>query len=279
MLDANVSALKGFEDGILFGLADGQLGFLNGNDEKSHIKLHNSKISAIDSNTHSIATGSWDNTAVLLKKSSKSTAISLNESFYDKFTLSHPNAVWAVKLLEENTFITGCADTVIRIYNLSSVIKSIDYHNSIVRGLLVDGSCIYSVDNYWTVIKISRDGRKLKCRFLNKMCFCIAAFEQLIVVGGTNASLFIINSENLMVLEKITLSCPNCWSIGVKDGEIIATGSNGILYFLKIREKGIDGDNTASTSASAVSKDGEYNSGSQKYKIKDGKVYVQKGTK
>jgi len=278
MLDSNVSALKGFENGILFGLADGQFGFLNENDEKSHIKLHNAKISAIDSNSHSIATGSWDNTAILLKRSSKSTAISINESFYDKFTFPHPNAVWAVKLLEENTFVTGCADTVIRIYNLSGVMKSIDYHNSVVRGLLVDDSCIYSVDNYGTVMKISRDGKILKCRFLNEMCFCIAAFEQLIVVGGRNGSLFIIDNENLIVLEKITLSCPNCWSIGVKDGEIMVTGSNGILYFLKAGEKGIEGDNAASTSTSAVSKDGEYNSGSQKYKIKDGKVYVQKGT-
>ena len=81
---SGVSSSKQHENGILFSLVDGSLGFLD--TKKKQIMLHNSKVCSIDSysnetsnfNNTAIVTGCWGNSAILLKRLLNSASIKIN---------------------------------------------------------------------------------------------------------------------------------------------------------------------------------------------------------
>lgn len=335
---SGVSSLKTFEGGILFGLANGCLGFLNQKKEEpagtlnntdglptaeckhnEFIRIHSSKVTTIDTNNKetAIITGGWDNAVVLLKKTMEPTEIRINGQFYRKTVYPHPNAVWSARFIGENTFITGCADTVMRVYNEGGLLKEITHHNHVIRGILLKDNFIYSVDNYGSVIKHTKDGRILKSRFLDEICFSICSFNKQVVICGSNGSCFILD-EDLKAVEMVKLPSTDCWIVDSKDDVLFIGGSDGVLYYLKeggnevkpnsgedvsdgmrssVSHNGLDnkddlndkddkndlndnisGKNDLNDNENTIKqKDGEFISNGIKYKLDQGKIYVLNG--
>lgn len=271
--DSTVSSLMPYGPGIIFGLSNGKLGLLGEDgDCRASIDLHRSNICALDVCRESILTGSWDHSAMLLRKSDTSTPTSMDNAFYSMNVFPHPETVWTVCFVSENEFITGCADKKIRVF-CGGKCTEIDYHDSVVRGVVFQGGWIYSVDNYGTVIKTSKNGKIEKSRNLGEMCFCICVFEDYVLVGGDNGSVFILNKD-LEALEKIKLSCPSCWSIAVRNGHALVAGSDGVLYYL---EKGQDDTKDDAADYLDSKKDGTFVANGIRYKMEAGKVYIENG--
>lgn len=274
LFDAKVSSLVPYRSGLVFGLSDGKLGFLDRNGQRECVDLHKSNICTLDVCGESILTGSWDHSAILLQKSSANTQLRMGDSFYHVLVLPHPETVWSARFITENELVTGCADKKLRIFSAGVCTKEIDYHNSVVRGVIVSEDLIYSVDNYGTVIKTSKSGKILRSRFLEEICFCICAFEDHLLVGGDNGSVFVLNRD-LEVLEKIKLPCLSCWSIAVRDDDVLVAGSNGVLYYLQRSETQDSSEVDASNSGDR--KDGIFVANGLRYKMEAGKVYIENG--
>lgn len=287
-IDTNsfVNSITSYDDGVAFGLSDGRIGILNSENKEEYVNIHTSNICTIDTLNGCILTGSWDHFAVLLIPTQRDRAdICLNGNYFTKKIFHHPETVWKVLLLSENTFITGCADNKIRIYKDYTVSKEISYHSHVVRSILVENngnqpSFIYSVDNYGVLLKTCPNGRIYASRNLDEMCFSMCWYEDMMIVTGECGNIFVIDKD-LTVHSKTKLPCSTCWSVRVVDDSILVAGSDGVLYSLSTDDLYTSIDycetETRPDEGSGV-KDGVFVSGGCKYKVEDGKVYQSVGS-
>lgn len=183
-LHCPVSAIKNFEKGVLYGLSDGTLGFIDENRDCKNYKMHNSKICSLKVKANKILTGSWDHYVNMLKKEDNNNGYEINSSSYSLKKFLHPATVWSVDFLGDNTFVTGCADNNVRIFSNSDCIKTLEFHNNVVRGVLITATNIFSIDNYGVIMKYSKTGILMKLRCLNEMTFNIIEYKDLLVVCG-----------------------------------------------------------------------------------------------
>lgn len=238
---SSVNSMASYGNGLVFGLYDGRLGMLNEQNKEEYVSIHTANICNIDTLNGYILTGSWDHFAVLLVPTTKDRAdIHLNGNYYTKKVFHHPETVWKVMLIDENTFITGCADTKIRIYKDCSMFKEIAYHSHVVRSILIENngdipSFIYSIDNYGVLIKTAVNGNIIASRNLDEMCFSMCWCGEDIVVAGEGGNIFVIKKD-LTVQSRTKLPCPTCWSVRTVDDSIFVAGSDGVLYQLSTND-------------------------------------------
>ena len=147
-------------------------------------KLHDNRICKIMILGNKIITSSWDQNLKILIRTEEATSCVFNKKFYKIETIKHPATAWCFDSISENTIVTGCADNKIRIFYKLELIKVMDFHNSPVRGLLFIENSIFSVDNYGVVMKFTKDGRLLKIRVLDELCFKMTAFKNYILISG-----------------------------------------------------------------------------------------------
>lgn len=280
-----VNSMASLTDDLLLGMADGNLGLLKNKKDIEYLSLHTSNICTLNTFNGQILTGSWDHSATLLIPASQQDSnVSLGGKFYVKKVFPHPETVWKVLFVNNNTFITGCADKKIRIFKDNVLFKELGYHAHVVRSLLVDNDIIYSVDNYGKLLKFSMDGKLLKSRCLGEMCFGMCKYKDLILVSGENGSVFSVN-DNLEVTYKTKLPSTTCWNVSASTGNIFVAGCNGVLYKLsldsedqpedvKIEEEAV----AAAPAPKKTTANKTFVSGGINYKVEDGKIYKQTET-
>ncbi|KAJ5149276.1 hypothetical protein N7448_000854 [Penicillium atrosanguineum] len=118
--------LSGGQDTIIEARQPGK-----GSDDNADAMLlgHAHNICALDVSPDSgwIVSGSWDSSARIWKVGKWETDVVLD---------GHEGSVWAVLAYDKNTVITGCADKMIRIFNISGkLLASIQNSNDVVRAL------------------------------------------------------------------------------------------------------------------------------------------------
>lgn len=221
-------------ENILFGLADGRLALLNKNNEMEYVNIHKQNICGLDCYEEYILTCSWDCSAILLLPVDQNNAdLCLGGKYYSKKEFKHPKAVWKAKFIDKNCFITACADNSIRIFKNQQLFKEFNIHSNVVRGVYFIENTIFSVDNYGKLLKTSLNGKILKNRSLNEMCFDMCEYNGLILICGENGMVFASNLD-LEILFNIKLPCLSCWSIKVINNEILVSGSDGEIYVLSV---------------------------------------------
>lgn len=282
--NAGVNSMVLFKEGFLFGLSDGRIGYSNKNRENEYFNLHTGNICTIDVLDSMIMTGSWDKTSFILYPCENQSAdLCLNEIYYKKVCLNHPESVWFVKIMDKDTFITGCADGVVRLFKNGKLIRELAHHSNAVRSFILVDKKIISIDNYGKLLKTDLNGMIEKTRNLDELCFSLCEYERLILVCGENGHVFVINSD-LEILYKVKLPCNTCWSIKADNTLVYVCGSNGTCYIL---EKDPNFEQTEYTSEEKEDKvcdqktptehhqDKEFVSEGVKYKIKDGKLFKE----
>ena len=283
---SEVNSMCLFQNGFLFGLADGRIGYSYKNKENEYINLHNGNICALDISDSIIMTGSWDKSSYVLCLCDKESAdLSLNQAYYRKICLPHPEAVWAVKIIDDNTFITGCADGMVRLFKNGKIFKELVKHANAVRALLLVNQRVISVDNYGKLLKTSLNSQIEKTRSLDEMCFCMCETEGLIFVGGENGHVFVINTD-FEILGRVKLPCTSCWSIKADKNLVYVCGSNGTCYVLE-KDDSFQSNSTVKEDTEPVQQpceqkqplknqqDGDFVSEGVKYRIEAGKLYQE----
>lgn len=289
-----VNSMASYGNGLVFGLSDGRIGLSNTENKVGYVNIHTGNICTMDTFNGCILTGSWDHFAVLLIPTQRDRAdICLNENYYTKKVFHHPETVWKVLLVTENIFITGCADTKIRIYKDYSLFREISYHSHVVRSILIENSgstpnFIFSIDNYGVLIKTNLNGNIAASRNLDEMCFSMCWYKDLIIVAGECGNIFVVDKD-LTVHSRTRLPCSTCWSVRVVDDSILVAGSDGVLYSLSTEDiyESIDycgfASDTANENSNTLSnkgvKEGVFVSGGCRYKVEDGKVYQDTGSR
>lgn len=303
--DANVSALKLDGYTLFYALSNGELGVVN----KGGVKIHSKKVTSLRLDPGRILTGSWDHSAILLEKSETKTDLSLGSCFYTVHQFPHPETVWAVEFLGANTFVTGCADSVIRLFNKGGCIKTITHHRSVIRGIVVTRGSIYSVDNYGVVMQFGLEGKLKKMRQLGEMCYSVFEYGDKMVVTGENGAVFVISRE-LEVIDRVTLDSPSIWCgtscgtvssvVGGNTSSLVVGGSTATTATdaTDTATAGTDANTTTSSCVVGASNGAVYYlqddgimgpvvehdpsvktfiSGDSTYKIQDGVIYIKTG--
>lgn len=284
--NSSVNSMISFENGLLFGLADGRLGYSSKATGEEYVSVHNANICTIDASNDVILTGSWDQSATILYQINKEYAdLSLNQKYYKKAAFAHPAGVWAVKIVNKDTFLTGCADGIVRLFKNGKLFGEMAQHAYAVRSLNFYNEIVFSADNYGKMLKYDTSKGLKKSRNLDEMCFCMCSFNDLIIVGGENGYLFVIN-QDLEVLAKIKLPCTSCWSVKSDGSLIYVCGSNGTLYILERGESNLLQEDSKSVeksndvkfeeqAAKSKQKDGIFISEGVRFKIEKGKIYQE----
>lgn len=240
-LTSVVKSMKSFKDCVLFGMADGRLGVLSSDGAVKYLTLHTKDICAIDCCGDSILTGSWDHSATLLTPipSTGESKTMLDGQGYAKKQFKHPGTIWKVVFIDETTFLTGCTDGAIRLFKDGQLVKTMRVHANVVRGLRVEEEIIYSVDNYGKMLKLNMDGKILKSRNLDEVCFDLCLYGKLVLVCGEGGKIFAANRDLQVLFEKRVPGFDTCWSIREINDLLFVTGDKGQGSYLAADEKAI----------------------------------------
>lgn len=279
-----VNSMKTFNNKVLFGLADGRLGVLDERNSEEYVSLHDKNICTLDYHENFILSGSWDHLAILLIPTENGKAdVCLGGNFYTKKRFQHPQTVWKVIFIDKDTFMTGCADNIIRIFKSNVLFKELNCHANVVRGLCFSDNIIYSVDNYGKLLKTTMQGKILKSRNLDEMCFDVCLYKDILLVCGDNGRVFASNKD-LQILFSRKLPCTTCWSVRVVKDKVCIAGSDGTVYFLAINDNETAEEDSAEVDGQSnqIQKmntkqvsDGVFVSDGRKYKVENNKIYKE----
>lgn len=94
---------------------------------------------------------------------------------------------------------------------------------------------------------------------------------------GENGSVFILDKE-LVILDRINLSCSTCWSATTENEQIVVSGSDGCVYILEFNDMPRKEDAPLPICEKKSTKDAEsktFTSNNVRYKREDGKIFIE----
>ncbi|KAI5451503.1 hypothetical protein NCC49_001806 [Naganishia albida] len=186
---------------------------------------HKHNVCALDSSDSGlIVSGSWDKTAIVWRD--------LKPLLHLK---DHEQAVWAVKCVGEDRFLTASADKLIRLFDMQGkVIQTYRGHTDCVRALslTVDGRGFFSAANDGNVILWSFD-KSSPVKIFNghtSFVYSVAALPngEGVVSSGEDATLRVwINGQLSQTITHPTISV---WTVEVlPNGDIVSGASDGMV--------------------------------------------------
>lgn len=190
---------------------------------RSNLYGHSSNVCTLEVRNNTLLSGSWDHTLKVWD---------LQElKMVD--TIEHPGTVWCVKFIDDETFVTGCADKVIRIFHKNNLVSSHNLHNFCIRGITVIDQLIYSIDNEGTLLKMTVEGKLLAHLSFKDFMFSVCKIGEELVCCGENGKIYLLDL-NLRVLDETTAPCVSCWKSYSFDESLYICGSDGSLYVFGI---------------------------------------------
>lgn len=193
--------------------------YSSGGDPKYVLIGHESNVCSLDYKNNQIISGSWDSTAKVW------------ENYNLKYNLiGHNAAVWDVKILDDENYLTSSADRTIKLWSKNKEIKNIIGHTDVIRGLEVLENSFASTSNDGT-IRITNFNGELMQELIGHDSF-VYNVKQLsngdLVSSGEDRTVRIWSQgRNVQV---ITLPCISVWSISIlPNDDIVVGGSDSII--------------------------------------------------
>lgn len=242
--------------GLYAGCQSGAIVFYSAFDaEPMQIAGHTANVCALDFRTQ-LLSGSWDHT---LRKWDAERVV---------FSFTHPATVWACRYVTDTSFVSGCADTKIRIFRKETLQAEILCHLYYVRGLCVHKD-IYSVSNEGLFVQNKLNGDLVRYAQYPSLMFSVYADDKFVVLCGDNGTV-VINGQ------VISLPVATLWKVVVFDGKAYAAGSDGKVYVLRECAEGEAVETAQNVQAEQRSNDPDEHADDEnvKKKVVNGKVYA-----
>ncbi|KAF5140575.1 phospholipase activating protein [Vairimorpha ceranae] len=230
--------------------------------EKSVLYGHTGNVCCLKIRNNILLSGSWDHSLKMWDINKKIILSSID----------HPGTVWCVSFIDDNRFVTGCADKVLRIYKNNYLEMTMTLHNFCIRSVCVRNNFIYSVDNEGTLLKTSLAGDLLSHNSFKDFMYCVILYGENLLCCGENGKIYILNN-NLHIIDEISVPCTSCWKAFLHENILYVCGSDGTLYVFQ--DKKSDEDIKEKFNKIKEQRGGikEFTSDGQKYKIIDNIVY------
>jgi phospholipase A-2-activating protein len=259
----NVNSLAFDGKSIFCGCQNGQINIFDMDfKQKTTLNGHNGNVCCLDIRKNILLSGSWDHKVKVWDISTRKLLASLD----------HPGTVWSVKFIDDNRFVSGCADKLLRIYNNNILESTLALHNFCIRSVCVKDNLIYSIDNEGTLLKISLDGDLLSHHSFRDFMYSVISYGENILCCGENGKIFVLN-QNLHILDEVTAPCTSCWKAVVHNNIVYVCGSDGTVYVFNDYNVNNEMRDQYDKLKEERGQYKEFASNGEKYKVVDNYVY------